>query len=295
MTTSSPLLVTGAGGQLGRRVLELLSKQGAGPLIAVTRRPESLADLAALGVEVRGGDFDQESGLAAAFRGARRALLISTDALDRPGRRLAQHRAAVRALAGAGVEHVVYTSIVDPVDSPIAVAPDHAGTEAALADSPLDFTVLRNNIYADLLLQSLPSAVASGRLVDARGEGRVAYISREDCARTAAAALASAQTGRHHLDVTGPEAVSSAELAAMVGELTRRPLTHLSVPLAALVDAMVEHGLPRPMAEVYASFDVGIARGQLAGVTDTVERLTGSKPQRLRDFLAGHRGALTGG
>jgi NAD(P)H dehydrogenase (quinone) len=155
--------------------------------------------------------------------------------------------------------------------------------------------VLRNNVYADLLLLSLPAALASGRLVDARGEGRTAYVTREDCARTAAAALASGETGRRYLDVTGPEAVSSAELAVMAGELARRPVTHVSVPVEALIEGMVEHGMPRPIAELYASFDVGIARGQLAGVSDTVERLTGSKPQRLLDFLGAHRAALAGG
>ena len=102
------LLVTGAAGHLGRRVLEiLLDVPGARTLIATTRQPAKLADLAARGVDVRAADFDDEAGLAAAFAGAGRALLISTDAVDAPGRRAAQHAAAIRALAAVGVQHEI--------------------------------------------------------------------------------------------------------------------------------------------------------------------------------------------
>jgi NAD(P)H dehydrogenase (quinone) len=290
----SSILVTGAGGHLGRRVVELLLEREAGPVVAATRRPEGLADLAARGVEVRPADFDDPSGLARAFQGARRALLVSTDAVDRPGRRIAQHRTAVQAMAAAGVEHVVYTSLPNPVGSPIAIAPDHAGTEAALADTSLDFTILRNNMYAELLLWSLPGAIATGKLVDARGQGAVAYVTREDCARAAAAALMGAEPGRRTLDVTGPAALTGEDLAALTSELVSRPVTHVSVPLAALIEGMVQHGMPRAMAEIYATFDVAVAQGALAGVTDTVRRLTGREPQSVRDFLAANRAALVG-
>jgi NAD(P)H dehydrogenase (quinone) len=288
------LLVTGASGHLGRRVLELLLAQGTRSIVATTRTPESLADFAAKGVEVRRADFDEEAGLAAAFAGVTRALLVSTDALDRPGRRLAQQRAAVRALEVAGVEHVVYTSLVGPVGSSIAIAPDHAGTEAAIIESRMGSTILRNNLYAELLLGSLPPALASGRLVDARGRGKVAWVTREDCARAAAAALLDGTAGRRILDVTGPAALDGDELAAIASEVFGRSIEHLSIPLDALVDGMVAHGMPRPIAEVYATFDVAIAKGELAGPSDGVQRLTGRAPQSIRELLLANRAALAG-
>ncbi|MEJ7727963.1 MAG: NAD(P)H-binding protein [Polyangiaceae bacterium] len=244
--SSAALLVTGASGHLGRRVLELLLEAQAGPLVATTRKPDALADLAARGVEVRAADFDDPETLAAAFRGVGRALLVSTDTLGEPGRRLRQHRQAVRALEAAGVEHVVYTSLTDAARSSILLAPDHAGTEAALAESKLDFTVLRNNCYADILLETLPPAVKTGQLVDARGAGKIAWVTREDCARVAATVLADrAAGGRRTLEVTGPDAVSSDELASIASELGRKAVTHVAVPREALVQGMVEHGLPR--------------------------------------------------
>jgi len=286
------ILVTGASGQLGRRALELLLEQKVGPIIATTRKPDSLKDFAARGVEVRRADFDEESSLAQAFRGAKRALLISTDAVERNGQRLAQHEAAVRAFEAAGVEHVVYTSVLNPVGSPVIISADHAGTEAALAASRLDFTILRNSLYTEMLFMSLPSALASGDLVDARGDGALSHVTREDCARAAAAALGEGAKGRRTLDVTGPEALTSGQLAALASEIFGRPIQHISVPTEALVQGMVDHGLPKPMAELLASFDAAIAKGDFATVTDAVQRLTGRAPQSVRDYLTANRAAL---
>jgi len=91
------------------------------------------SDLAALGIEVRAADFDADgNALATAFRGASRLLLISTDRLDVPGLRLAQHQRAIAAAVAAGVQHVVYTSMPSPETSRVSFAPEHAGTERAL-------------------------------------------------------------------------------------------------------------------------------------------------------------------
>lgn len=291
--SATPLLVTGASGHLGRRVLELLLERAAGPLIATTRNPASLAAFAARGVDVRRADFEDDAGLAAAFAGARRALLISTDAVDRPGRRIAQHRRAIAAFERAGVEHVVYTSLPNATDTPALVAPDHAATEAAIAATRLDATILRNNLYTDYLLQSLPAAIAGGAIIDAKGTAAIAYVTRDDCARAAAGALAGTSRGRVTLDVTGPEAVTADQLAAIVSEIVGKPITHTSVPLPALIDGMVGHGLPRPVAELLASFDAAAVRGDLDQVSTAVEQLSGTRPTSVAAYLRSQRAALT--
>ena len=228
MANNGPLLVTGASGHLGRRVVELLldSPRAKGrKLIAATRSPEKLAELAARGVEVVAGDFDRPSTLQAAFVGVERALIISTDALDRPGRRLEQHRAAVSAARAAGVQHVVYTSLTNPgPESAITLAPDHWGTESAIRESGMSYTVLRNNMYTDYLLMSLPHAASVGKLVNSYANGKVSYVTREDCAQAAAAALSQPFEGNAVLDITGPTAITQAELAAIVSEATGKPV-----------------------------------------------------------------------
>lgn len=289
---SGSILVSGAAGTLGKLVLErLLARKSGDRIVATTRKPEALAAFAAQGVDVRRADFDDEAGLATAFAGVERALLISTDSLDKPGHRVQQHAAAIRALEAAGAKHVVYTSMPNPQKSRILIAKDHAETEALLAKSSLGYTVLRDNIYSEMLLQGLQRAVASGKLVDAREGGKVAYVTRDDCAAIAAAVLAEPPAGNQILDVTGAEALGSAQIAELVSQLSGRKIEHLSIPLGALTDGMVEHGLPRPVAEIYASFDAGIAAGELDQVSDHVERFTGKKPQSFADFLRANQSA----
>lgn len=287
------LLVTGASGQLGRRVVELLLEKGAKSVIATTRSPDKLADFAARGVDVRKADFEDAASLDKAFAGAERALLISADDVVTPGRRAAQHLRAVRALGAAGVKHVVYTSLPDPGTSSASIAPDHAATEAALGESSLNYTLLRDNLYTDLFLFTLPAAVKSGKLVDARGTGAAAFVTREDCAQAAAAALLDRNApARSVLDVTGPEALTSAQVAAILGEVVGKKIEHVAVTPEQLQEGLLAHGLPAPVANVYKTFDISISKGELAKVSDTVQRLTGRAPTRLLDYLRSHKSAL---
>ncbi|MBU8895187.1 NAD(P)-dependent oxidoreductase [Corallococcus sp. H22C18031201] len=293
---SKPLLVTGAAGHLGRQVLELLLAANVGPVIATTRDPEKLRDFQARGVTVRAANFDAPESLPRAFAGAERMLLISTDDLTHPGRRLEQHRNAVAAAVTAGVKHVVYTSLTHPdASSPITFASDHRGTEEALANSPLGYSVLRNNLYADLLLYSLPRALASGQLVSAAGDGGVGFVTREDCARAAAAALTDGFEGRRVLDVTGPEVLTYPQVAHLASELLGRPLTAVSVPREALEAGLKQAGLAPTFAAALASIDAGIAQGKTALATDVVRQLTGQPAQDVRGFLTRHKAALLAG
>ena len=199
------LLVTGAAGNLGRQVVERLLEAKAGPIIATTRAPEKLADLAKRGVEVRQADFSQPQSLTRAFSGAERLLLISTGDLFPEGLRLSQHRAAVQAAIDAGVKHVVYTSGPAPHPTPTgSLIADHYWTEQALAGSPLEWTILRHHIYTDFLVGTLATALKHGVLTASAGDGGNNYVTRADCARTDAAALAADFSGRRILDVTGP-------------------------------------------------------------------------------------------
>src|SRR5437588_4205361 len=132
------VMVTGAAGHIGRLVTEQLLDGGLPPedLVLVTRRPRALREVGARGVDVRYGDFDDPASLPDAFADGRRMLLISTDAM---GRRVRQHRAAIDAAAAAGVEHVVFTSHVNPVAGN-ETAWEQGETETILARSGLAFT-----------------------------------------------------------------------------------------------------------------------------------------------------------
>jgi NAD(P)H dehydrogenase (quinone) len=297
MNTPAPtLLVTGASGQLGgavvRHLLDTL-KIPAGRLIVTSRSPDGLADLAARGVTVRAADFDQPGTLVNAFAGADRLLLVSTDALMEPGKRLTQHRAAVQAAVDAGVKHVVYTSLPSADTSQVSFAPDHWGTEQALAASPLGWTVLRNAWYFENLAYSVPAALASGEWATAAGEGRIAYIARDDLARAAAAALASDSAENQVLTVTGEQAWSARDIASRVSALAGKPLTVIDITRAQQIDGLKAHGFPPVLAEVFASFDAATAAGDLGQITGDYLRLTGQSPTPLDAWLPANLDLLT--
>lgn len=284
--TNPTWLVTGASGNLGRQVTELLLKKGGGHVIAGTRDPGKLADLAGKGAELRIVDFDKPETLAAAFAGVDRLVLVSTDAVMVPGQRIAQHQAAIRAAETAHVRHVVYTSTVDAEeDSALLVAPDHLATERALENSSLTYTILRDNYYADNLLPGLQHALLSGKWYSAARDGEISYVVRADCAAAAAEAVASDYDARRTLEITGPRTWTVDHVARLVSLITRKPLevVHLSAP--ELITGMTGNGMPEPVARLITSFDQAAALGKLGPVTDAVKQLTGRAPEDLESFL----------
>jgi len=291
-------LVTGASGHLGQLVISNLLETHripASKIIATTRKPETLAALKAKGVDVRAADFDDTANLVKAFTGATRLLLISTDAMDRPGRRLEQHRNAIAAAEKAGVEHVLYTSMPKPVTSAVLFAPDHVGTEKALAASGLKgWTVLRNNWYFENLLHSLPHAIKSGTWYTAAGEGKIAHIAREDLARAAAAALASDQGGKNTYTLTGAQEFTTDEIAKLVSDAVSKPIAVVQVPLEGLVQGMVGAGVPEHVARVFGSFDTNTAQGGLSGVTGDYRKLTSNDNTPFTGWLTKNRQAFLG-
>lgn len=291
------LLVTGATGQLGRGVLQhLLTSYGVAPrdIIAGTRNPAAIADQAAQGVETRAVDFDDPAALVKAFAGVDRVLIISTSELAVPGKRLQQQSAAVTAATAAGVKHIVYTSMPNPATSVVTFSPDHLGTEKAIQASGLSYTILRNSWYTDNYLHSLPHVLATGTWYTATGEGRTPNISRDDCARAAAAALANPPAGNAVLTLTGPDSLTIAEVAAQVSAVTGKPIAVQQVPNAAFAAGLESAGLPPFLATALASADADILAGNFDLLTGDYQTLTGQKPQSVRAFLEAHKAALIG-
>lgn len=287
------LLVTGAAGQLGRLAVEHLATLHAGPIVAASRDPAKLAGLAARGIATRRIDFDDAASLAEGFRGIDRALIVSTDAIERPGQRAAQHLAAVEAAAKAGVRRLVYTSMPKPEPgSPVVFAPDHHATEQAIRQSGLAHTILRVSWYQENLLGSLGSILASGTWATAAGDGRVAHVAREDAARVAAAALAAPQTVEGTLDVTGPRAWTTAEVAALITRVFGAPIQVLHLDDAALAGRLAGFGLPDFLVRMLVSMDRNTREGGLPPVTDVVTRLTGQPPRPLEAFLESQKAAF---
>jgi len=284
--------ISGAAGQLGRATTDLLLERvEPGELVLVTRAPSLLETHADRGVAVRHGDYREPATLPEAYAGVDTLLLISGADI---GQRVAQHSAAIDAAKEAGVRRVAYTGIVNPTEAnAAAAAPEHRGTEEALLASGLEWTFLRNGIYGDLTADGLQQSISAGQHVFNSGDGGTSYITRADCAAAAAEVLAGDGHANKAYDVTGSEALTGFDLAALASEVSGTQVEPVSVDDDTLVSILVEHaGLPEFIAQFLASFGRAAREGQLGLVSDDFERLTGRPPARFRTQLEGAAAAV---
>lgn len=292
------IIITGASGQFGRAAAELLlGKVPAQELILTTRTPERLADLAARGAQVRHADFDDPATLDTAFTGGDRMLLIST---ARVGTRVGQHRNAIEAAARAGVKHIVYTSTLgaaDP-DHPAMVKLDHRATEEIVEQSGVAWTFLRDSQYAEALAYAIaPAAIMNGSLPGMGGDGKVAFVARQDCVACAVAVLTSEGHENKAYDLTGPELWSFPQAIKRVSEIVGKEIPYVLVDeegMYAYFDAM---GAPRHASDIVpdgpipwssddmVTYEVAIRDGYFDVINDNVEKLTGRKPRGLEEVL----------
>ncbi|GLZ62618.1 MULTISPECIES: SDR family oxidoreductase [Micromonospora] len=279
--------VTGATGRLGRLVIEQLLDSGvpAAEIAAIVRSPEKAADLAARGVEIRTANYDDPSTLPGAVAGVRRLLLISGDT---PGQRVAQHTAVIDAAKLAGVERLVYTSILKADTTANPLAPEHKATEEVLAASGLSYTVLRNSWYTENYTDQLPQYLGSGTILGATGGSTISAATRADYAGAAVAALTRDEDGNAVYELGGT-AFTFDELAAAVTEVTGTTVVHQDMSAAELASALQNVGLDAGTAGFVAALDQSIANGELTTDSDDLSRLLGRPSTPLRDAIRAAR------
>jgi NAD(P)H dehydrogenase (quinone) len=270
------VLVTGASGRIGRRVAELLASSGY-DLRLMSRDLRKAPQFA--GVRVVRGDFADSNSLTAAFEGIKAALIISGS--GQPGTRALTHRNAFKAADRANVRHVVYLSLQGAsAYSKYPYSRDHYQSEQYLAETGLPHTILRNAFYMDMFFEQFDEA---GVIRGPANEGRGAFISREDAARAAAAALISRPHGIH--DVTGPEALTVAESAARLSAITGRSLRFQNESRTETRARLKQESTPAAKIELSVGWFEAIAAGELEQPSDTVFNLTGRTPMSLEEYL----------
>ena len=293
---SDIILVTGASGHLGRAIINhLLNSQGVAPsrIIAGSRDTSKLADLAAKGVTVRTVDFD-DADLSKAFTGADTVMLVSTDALDGAGTRLRQHKAAIAAAKQAGAKRIGYASLPNADTSKVSFAPDHLGSEEAIKATGVTYLIFRNNWYSENLFMSLPQAVKSGQWYTSAADGRTAFVARDDIAAAIAGALANPPASSVTYALTGAEAFTNDEVAALASGIIGKPIQVIHLTDEQLAGGMKAAGVPDAYIPTFVSFDTAARTGGLATVTGDVGKLSGRKPQPLAAFLTENKAALAG-
>jgi NAD(P)H dehydrogenase (quinone) len=274
----STLAVTGSTGRLGGRVARRLSAAGVAQRLVV-RDPARAPDIANCPVAV--AEYDDPTAVRTALAGASTVFMVS--GAEHPDR-VGQHRCFIDAARDAGVAHIVYTSFYGAApDATFTLARDHWATEEHIRASGMAHTILRDNLYADVLPLF---ADEHGVIRGPAGDGRVAAVAIDDVADAAAAVLQrlDAHAGARY-DLTGPAAITLAEAAENLSTGGRR-VRYEPETLDEAYASRAGYGAPRWQVDAWVSTYTAIASGELAGVTDDVHRLTGHPATSLAELTA---------
>jgi len=285
------IAVTGATGALGGRVARQVAAglEGADATLRLVVRDASRAmQLPGAEVTTFPGGYADGPGFTAALEGVHTLYLVSAAEADD---RLQQHLTAVGAAADAGVQRIVYTSFLGA--SPAAVftlVRQHHATEEAIAATGVRHTFLRHSMYADFV--PFFAVLEGDRAVIAApaGEGRTSFVSRDDCADVGAAVLLD-DSGRFDgraLDVTGPSALTMAEAAGVLEQITGRPAEFRDQTVDEAWATRRPSGHPDWEIEGWVTSYLAIRDGELAAVSDVVPEVTGHPALTVAEHLRRH-------
>lgn len=276
------IVVTGATGQLGRLVIdELLKTTEAKNIIAAVRTPAKAKDFASRGVRVREADYSRPETLTAAFQGASRLLLISSNEM---GKRIEQHKAVIDAAKAAGIAFAAYTSILHCDTSPLALAEEHLATEKYILASGLSYALLRNGWYFENQTAAIPLALQKGFFVGATGQGRIAAASRSDYAAAACIVLTGKDYENTVLELGGDAPYTRAELAAEVSRQTGKQIGYQNLSQEEY-KKVLSGFLPEFLAELIADAEAHAASGALDDHSHTLSQIIGRPTTTLAESV----------
>jgi NAD(P)H dehydrogenase (quinone) len=272
------IAVTGATGQVGGRVARKLAALGARQRLIVRDRDRA-PKLDNVEIAIAAGYDDTES-MRSAIEGADTVMLI-------PGResahRIAEHMSAVDAIVAAGAARIVYLSWVNAAaDSVFTLARDHYATEQHIRSTGIAFTFLRMTPYIDVI----PYMVgADGLIAGPAADGRVAAVVRDDIADSAVAALLDERHVGQTYDLTGPEAFTWTEAAAVLSRITGKTIRFHNETIEEAYASRAKYGAPDFEVDAWVSTYTSIADGELERVSDDVRELTGHAPVSLEAYV----------
>lgn len=280
MTELPRLAITGSTGAIGGRAAQRLADAGIEQRLLVREKGDAPDLSGAVPVEV--SDYGDHDGMKQALAGVDILFLVSFREADD---RLDRHFRAVDAAAAAGVGRIVYLSFLQAsADSTFKLGRQHHATEEHIRESGMAFTFLRSSFYADFV----PFFTGEDGVIRApAGDGKVSWISRDDIADTVAAAVQSDAWQGQALENTGPAALDFHETADILSRVTGRDISYVEESEEEAWESRRPTGAPDWEIEGWVSSYLAVANGELALVSDTVEKLTGHPPVDLETFLAG--------
>jgi NAD(P)H dehydrogenase (quinone) len=284
------ILVTGATGHFGTATIQFLLEKGipANHIVALVRDENKAKDLKNKGVEIRVGDYLNYDSLVAAFKGIDQLLLVSSNDLST---RSEQQINAVNAAKEAGVKQLIYTSFErknETATSPISfVAQSHLDTENHIKKSSIPYTILRNNLYTDMIPMFVGEKVLETGVFFPAGTTPVAFATRNDMAEATANILIGEGHDNKTYAFSGTEQVSFQDIAHTISKLSEKEVVYNSPTVAVYTDALTGAGVPELYINMFAGFGEAIHQGEFNNAASDLEQLLGRKPATVNEFLTG--------
>ncbi|HTC54028.1 MAG TPA: SDR family oxidoreductase [Steroidobacteraceae bacterium] len=280
--------VTGATGKLGRTTLQYLLARGlaAESIRPIVRDLAKARDLVDSKFDVAYGNYTDAALLEGAFSGIDKLLFISTSALGEE--RMLHHRNVVNAAKGAGVKHIIYTSVVKPAAvACFAATPGHFQTEVLIRDSGIAHTFFRNNLYLDIVPFLFGGALTTGTLIHSGGEGRIGFVAREDIAEALAVVLTSdGHANREYPITVSRECYGLSEIAAELSRASGRTVHYQPASPAEFRYALEQAALAPPVVAMSVALGDAVRAGEFDLSHPALQSLLRRSPISLRDFLA---------
>ncbi|RZT83431.1 uncharacterized protein YbjT (DUF2867 family) [Pseudonocardia sediminis] len=282
------VLVTGATGNTGAPLVDLLVRRGV-QVRATVRSERDLARFAGAGVEAVVADFDDAGSIAAALDGVERTYLVTPSS----ERAQEQQERFVDLAAEAGVAQIVKLSqLAADEDSPVRFLRYHAAVERRIRERRIGFAFLRPNLFFQGLLAMAGPIREQGRFFAPIGDVPISAVDVRDIAAVAATALTEPGHDAAVHTITGPDAVTHAQIATAISAAVGRTVTFVDVDpesFAASLRGVLPDWQVDGLVEDYAHY----ARGEAADVTTTVSDVTGYSPRSVTGFATDHAAAFT--
>lgn len=282
------IAITGANGQLGKAVMaHLLQHVPPMQLAAVVRRPSSTKDLWDAPVQIRQADYEEPEKLEAAFRDVHTLLHISATSIGETG--LRQEWNVVQAARRAGVKHIIYTSsLMADAAADFACSRQAAATETAIRQSGIIYTICRNSLYMELLLQLAGEVFEGGDICYPAKYARVSFVSRNDIAEALARLVMEKEQHANRIyEITGSASWSFYDICEMLRQEKRLCCRYIDISEEEYREVLHSLPLPDELAELLCSMATGISAGEFSYTDDALEKILGREPVKLREFIKG--------
>lgn len=276
--------VTGATGNLGSRVVKefsrLVDKKEIFALVHTLSKAQGLIDQ---GVTVRTGDYTDVEDMIRALENVDLLIYIPSKTYDLV-QRVIELENTLEAMKKAQVKKIIFVSFfADQEKNPFVMSPYYGYAPRRLAGSGLDYTIVKNSLYADPLVPYLPELIERRNIIYPIGQEKLSFISLDDSAEALVQVAIKPDLrdkGQTYL-LSQEKNYSMPELGQMMSEVTGKPIGYQPVSLKEFADIYKGDGDGQELASMYQ----GGALGMLSKTTTDFETITGHQPVAMDDFL----------